>query len=139
RPGTGETMADLKPQLSTRRVVFIMGVGHSGSTLLELILSSHSDVLGLGELAILQEKLDNGASDTPRLCSVCPDECELWNGRANISILRKYFSNRGRFSSLARRIYHMHKSIYHYFFEWFDASILVDSSKRVSWIQRQLQ
>lgn len=122
-----------------KRVIFIMGVGHSGSTLLELILGSHSKILGLGELANLQEKLDSNPSEPARLCSICPGECELWNSRADISVLNRYFSNRKRYSTLVRQIYRQRKSIYQYFFEWFDAPILVDSSKRVSWIQRQLQ
>lgn len=121
-----------------KRVIFIMGVGHSGSTLLELILGSHSKILGLGELANLQEKLDSGPPDSVRLCSICPDECEYWNDRADLQVLNKYFSNRKWYSTLVRQIYRQRKSIYQYFFDWFDAPILVDSSKRVSWIQRQL-
>ena len=37
------------------QIVFIMGPGHCGSTLLDLILGSHSDCFSLGEVFRLSE------------------------------------------------------------------------------------
>ena len=34
-----------------RKVVFILGSGHCGSTLLDLMLGAHSRIVGLGEMS----------------------------------------------------------------------------------------
>lgn len=41
---------------SIPRVVYITSLGHSGSTLLDLLLSSHSRMLGLGEVKLLSSR-----------------------------------------------------------------------------------
>jgi NAD-dependent dihydropyrimidine dehydrogenase PreA subunit len=121
-----------------RKVVFIMGVGHSGSTLLELLLSSHPRVFGLGELANLRGKIDVPHPDMSHLCSICEEGCPYWNDRAQLSILKTYFSYRNPLTFLPRQGYRLYRSIYRYLFDWFDHEILIDSSKRASWIRRQL-
>lgn len=128
----------LQNQPPTKRVVFIMGMAHSGSTLLELILASHSHVFGLGELYALREKMSAVGQDRPRLCSICEGECDYWDHKAPYLQLARYFSNSRPFAPIIRLISHYRRSLYQSLFEWFGHDILVDSSKRVPWIQRQL-
>ena len=63
------------------KLTYILGLGHSGSTFLQLILSRHPNLVGLGEIAMLIDKLKKGTStaDMP-LCS-CGEKvenCEFW-------------------------------------------------------------
>ncbi len=122
-----------------KKVVFIMGSGHCGSTLLELILGSHSNIFGLGELQRLPQVVDEPYQDFPKLCQICVDECEFWNRRVSFPVLKRYFSRKHIYSFIARHISHYHKSIYHYLFRWSGHDILIDSSKQVKWIKHQLR
>ncbi len=53
------------------KIIFILSAAHSGSTLLELILDSHSKIIGVGEINHL--KKDNICS-----CGKKINECSLW-------------------------------------------------------------
>ncbi len=56
-------------------VIILAGEGHSGSTLLDLVMDSHSQVVGVGELSHYGDHLNSG-----ELCS-CGNEikdCEFW-------------------------------------------------------------
>jgi len=58
------------------KVVFILGSGHCGSTLLDLLLDSHSKIVGVGEIATL----------TPNSLCACGQvahECNFWNNIIN--------------------------------------------------------
>ncbi|MDX2245488.1 MAG: sulfotransferase [Bacteroidia bacterium] len=62
-------------------IAYILGLGHSGSTFLQLALSTHPDVVGMGEVAKLLKELHNGVEekDMP-LCS-CGEKistCSVW-------------------------------------------------------------
>ena len=52
-----------------RSVVFAMGSPHSGTSLLTLILGSHSRAFALGEM----EDFKGSAR-----CRVCEDRCPIW-------------------------------------------------------------
>lgn len=56
-------------------LVCIVGLGHSGSTLLDMILGSHRDALSLGEIMYLDTWLLKGG-----VCTCCRDfsQCEFW-------------------------------------------------------------
>jgi hypothetical protein len=125
--------------MAERKVVFILGSGHSGSTLLDLILGSHPDVFGLGELVNLARAVDAPVEDFPHLCYVCDGRCPFWNDRADVDVLRRYFSRRGLLSPLTRGLSRMRRSVYEHFFEWSGRPVLIDSSKGVSWIRQQLR
>ena len=66
------------PDASVRpTVVYITSRGHSGSTLLSLILGGHSQIVSGGELKMLIN-----AKDENKLCSchfVTPDQCPFWS------------------------------------------------------------
>lgn len=53
--------------------MYILGSGHCGSTLLDLLLDSHPDISGLGECEKLGQKETCG-------CGRLFQECEFWSG-----------------------------------------------------------
>ena len=77
-------------------LLLIRGLGHSGSTLLDLILGAHPSVVGLGEASrvLLSCSADEFAAyqlndwrsvyNKPCTCGSMLDECELWS---------RFFSN----------------------------------------------
>ena len=77
-------------------LLLIRGLGHSGSTLLDLILGAHPSVVGLGEASrvLLSSSEDEFAAyqlndwrsvyNKPCTCGSMLDECELWS---------RFFSN----------------------------------------------
>ena len=61
-----------------KKVVFVCGAGHSGSTLLGLILGSHSDCFYAGEA---KNSCFIGKENRPiqkRTCKVCGFDCPVW-------------------------------------------------------------
>jgi hypothetical protein len=56
--------------------VFICSAGHSGSTLLSLLLGSHRDAIALGEITQMPKNL---ALNTPCGCGAPVRECPLWS------------------------------------------------------------
>ena len=59
------------------RVVYVMGAGRSGSTVLDTILNNHEDVLGVGELVHLF--IEGSASKENCSCGEARDTCEIWS------------------------------------------------------------
>lgn len=65
----------------THPAVFIASLGHSGSTLLDLVLGGHSRLVGLGEVAAVLTSRGNGQPSLTGMCS-CGQEagsCPLWS------------------------------------------------------------
>ncbi len=61
-------------------IIYIAGLGHSGSTILDLILGCHSDIVGLGEIMPFIRRKDR----TPDLNSTCSCgkkgyDCYFWS------------------------------------------------------------
>ena len=56
-------------------VILLVGEGHSGSTLLDLIMDSHSQIVGVGELSHYSKHFNFG-----ELCSCGKQikDCEFW-------------------------------------------------------------
>ncbi len=69
------------------RVVYICSAGHSGSTLLDLILGAHSRIASLGEIDQLPK---NVALDTECACGERVRECAVWR-----ETLRRMSARRG--------------------------------------------
>lgn len=102
----------------TKKIIYIAGVGHSGSTVLDMSLSCADNVIGLGEIKTI---LDSKTSET-HLKSYCScgkpaNKCDFWqdfNPEAHTtqSISDKYDVLLDLFNS-----------------KFGEASILVDSSK----------
>lgn len=126
-----------------RKVVFIMATGHSGSTLADLIIGSHSSAFSIGELWGIPEQIGKATGENPPICGICADKCEFWNQPDRLDFLHKYYRGVIGQSGLPAKIIHRYNSfggnIYERIFEWSNADILVDSSKSVWWIRRQLR
>lgn len=59
------------------RVVYVMGAGRSGSTVLDTILNNHEAVIGVGELVHLF--IEGSAQKENCSCGEARDACEIWN------------------------------------------------------------
>jgi len=65
-------------------IIYIIGIGHSGSTLLDLLISSHSQVTSLGEINILsarRKQLRQTILENRCTCGAKPIlDCLFWQG-----------------------------------------------------------
>lgn len=79
-------------------LIFICGSGHSGSTLLEMLLAGHRQVTAVGELHNLSHQIAIGR---PCSCGVLPRDCPRWKAvaaqiglRAGVDIFESPFAFR---------------------------------------------
>lgn len=122
-----------------RTVVFIMGSGHCGSTLLDLMLGSHSDAFSLGEIHRIGGPVDARARDSSaRICGVCPERCEFWDERVPPFWMRLFYSRRNLITSALRKLAHYVFNPYAFIMRWSGKNLVIDSSKGTAWIDRQL-
>lgn len=114
------------------KVIFILGTGHCGSTLLDLILGSHSDTFSLGEIYTVLKKVMNEP-----LCDLCVEECEIWTPQLrkklkqcyNPNLIQRIISKINLEKTTETRFYeHIYKKV--------NQPILIDSSKNAGWIYR---
>jgi len=61
-----------------QKVCFIAGAGHSGSTLLGLVLGSHSDCFYAGEAEKTEHLGDEKTPEMKRVCKICGPDCPIW-------------------------------------------------------------
>lgn len=65
------------------KVIYILSAGHSGSTLLDLAIGSHSEVFSTGELMHLSWQIERGPVESKKqtFCSCGADfrRCTVWN------------------------------------------------------------
>ena len=95
-------------------IVFVVSSAHSGSTLLDLLLGSHSHCTSLGEFKHIGEKLDSGGS----ICEICDRSCPQWE----------------RFEAEVRP-----PSYHDCAFKVLKTSLLIDSSKDLHWIKESIR
>jgi hypothetical protein len=66
------------------RIVYVASVTHSGSTLVDLVLGSHSQLLSLGELKVLarskRQKLERVLADRCTCGAADKQACRFWHG-----------------------------------------------------------
>lgn len=62
------------------KAVLMCGAGHSGSTLLGMILGSHSQAFYVGEGAKVRNLGDENKPLRKRVCKICGEGCEVWAG-----------------------------------------------------------
>lgn len=98
---------------SSQTVCFIGGAGHSGSTLLGLILGSHSACFYGGEIKKVVSASEESRA-VKRLCRLCGEACPIWQGLGG--------SAEDIYDRLAQRS---------------GASTIIDSAKNVEWIAAQ--
>lgn len=64
---------------SPLRSVSLCGAGHSGSTLLGMILGGHSSAFYMGEGGKVRYLHDERKPMRKRVCKICGDECPVWS------------------------------------------------------------
>ncbi len=102
---------------AAKRVCFIGGAPHSGSTLLGMILGAHSDIVYGGELRKSAYLGDETKPLKKRVCKLCGVACPVWGSlRAPL--------DPDVYEVLARKS---------------EASVVVDSSKGTDWQREQLE
>ncbi|MCA9247644.1 MAG: sulfotransferase [Planctomycetales bacterium] len=60
-------------------LIYIVGNGHSGSTLLDLVIGSHSQIESVGELVSIAPHAMGAASDERCTCGASYANCEFWS------------------------------------------------------------
>ncbi len=137
--------SDLKLE-QKKKVVFIMGTAHCGSTLLTLVLGGHCQCLSLGEISNLP---DFYRRNKP-ICSVCQGECSLWNHRfsdQDLQLLSHGFAERRLHSFMPLKIEKQVRRFlkadqvfnpYSLIASRIKEQILIDSTKTVWWLQKKL-
>jgi hypothetical protein len=98
--------------MNRTKAVMICGAGHSGSTLLGLILGSHSKGFYIGEGGKIRFLGDPRKALRKRACKVCGESCEVWSS----------FS------------WDTGQPLYLQVAEHVGASVVVDSTKNVGWL-----
>ncbi len=104
--------------MEKKKIIYIAGLGHSGSTILDMVLGTHSKMIGLGEIMpFIRRK--NHESDNKSTCSCGQkgSECEFWGKIENM--MKKYNTEEEAYLKIAD-----------FFFDLYgNDTILVDSSK----------
>lgn len=103
------------PPSSPLTVIQICGAGHSGSTLLGLLLGSHSSAFYLGEAKKARFVGDPNKPARKRGCKFCGDDCPVWGDY-------RWSDDENLYEAVAART---------------GASVLIDSTKGLSWLQKR--
>ena len=126
-----------------RKIIYLMGAGRSGTTLLEIILGNGNGIFNCGELNRYPDY--NGV---PKLCEEGDAKCDFWkkikaaliqkhNLEHQSHFHRQFEYHKGFFKSLFLGIHSKNyvayaaflKDLYHSIFESIDENIITDSSK----------
>ena len=121
-----------------RAVVFVLGSGHCGSTLLDLILGSHSDAFSLAEFIHISQLIDTPDAERGPICAICEGSCAFWDETVSRDALAALYSHKNLYRSLRRRATRWVRNPYGPLFEWTGKPILIDSSKSANWFDRQM-
>lgn len=116
------------------KLVYILGLEHSGTTLTDHLLSSQQDVIGLGEVASyfsskhMRHYLEHwGDLDDHNMCSCGNDwlTCEFWAPLSHLNGVMSELPLESKYSELTS----------HFSALYGDESVLIDSSKSLQTIQ----
>jgi hypothetical protein len=94
------------------KVMMVAGAGHSGSTLLGMILGGHSRTFYMGEGGKARYLGDSSKPMRKRVCKICGEDCPVWSGFV-------WDQTRALHPQVARQV-HKH--------------IIIDSTKQDTWI-----
>lgn len=97
--------------------IFIAGAGHSGSTLLGLLLGSHPDAFYAGEAAKTRFLGDTRKPEHKRVCKLCGPECPVWGDFVVADSPDLY-------EQLARKT---------------GAKVVIDSTKNLQWLDEKTE
>jgi len=114
------------------KLVYILSSGHSGSTLLELILTNHESCIGIGESFHMFFPLDSMMEHIQiRQCS-CGEsilKCNYWSKVIQELKARPHLSNSQKYGLFIDTMNELHP----------DKTVLVDSSKQISTLKTILE
>jgi hypothetical protein len=99
------------------KVCFVGGAGHSGSTLLGLVLGAHPQVFYAGEANKSRFLGDASVKARKRTCKVCGESCRVWSG------LESRLREIDLYEALSERTHR---------------PVIVDSTKSIAWIDEQI-
>lgn len=114
-----------------------MGAGHCGSTLLDLILGSHSQAFSLGEFKQFGTRLSTHEATGDPVCGVCSQSCPVWRGNL-LNDLKKLFESGNGPQKLTTAIRRRLHNPYRIMNEFTGQDVIVDSSKHPAWIRSRL-
>jgi len=130
-----------------KKIVFILGTAHCGSTLLSLVLGSHPRCFNLGEISNLPRLYKNNKP----ICSICePGKCSFWDEKFNteeLDTISAAFSNARTNKYIPLRIEKIYRELrdddlfkpYSLIASKTDADVIIDSTKTLYWIENELK
>lgn len=111
-----------------KQVVFILGTGHCGSTLIDLILGSNKKIRSLGEInSLMNNELKNNG---------------FWNSDLIKKVEKHFRFKKNKIISFdfyrfpRSKIFENRKDLYQTIFQNTPEEILIDSSKQLAWVKR---
>lgn len=120
--------------MAQRKVAFTAGSGRGGTTLLNMILGSHSRGFAIGELFGLPGRLaESGGAP----CRFCPAACPVWRQPFMDELIGRYWP-RGGLNGVLPRLGPARPGVYAELFERVGAEALFDSSKSLTWLKARL-
>jgi hypothetical protein len=102
---------------TNKKVCFIAGAGHSGSTLVGMVLGSLPDCFYAGEAGKTRYLHNSKKDPRKRMCKLCGPECPVWSG----------FHVRGDID------------LYEQISQTVDKPIVIDSTKNLKWLRERVR
>lgn len=115
-----------------------MGAGHCGSTLLDLLLGSHSTGFSLAEFHVISRIIDAPDRSSQKICVICEDKCAFWDEKISLDQLAKFYSQKNKLQKAKARLLRYFYNPYNILFNASQKSMLIDSSKNPYWFRKQL-
>ncbi len=115
-----------------KKVIYILSLEHSGSTVLDILLSSHPRIVSLGEIHFVLENKKTSIENTKDICSCLNkmNDCHFWGGYLN-----KYLKN-----NLDKSFAEKYKALLKYVNQSLGEDIIIsDSSKKLSVLKQLLE
>ncbi|MEO1386592.1 MAG: sulfotransferase [Cyanobacteria bacterium J06634_6] len=129
-----------------KKVLFIMGTAHCGSTLLTLVLGGHSQCRAVGEISNLPDFYRRGKP----VCSLCNGRCSFWNERfsaADYQLLCGGLSEQRLHKYIPLKVEKTVRGMlkvdqvfnpYTLIGSRIEEQVIVDSTKTVYWLEKKL-
>lgn len=116
-----ENSSNDSPNKKSNRIIYIVGIGHSGSTILDMALAVHPQIIGLGEIGpLLQmegDALDRAFEKYYCSCGNRMKDCAFWSKTQDI--LKSNDNRKAKIEKVIQRFYQICGS----------DKIMLDSSK----------
>ena len=129
-----------------KKILFVLGTAHCGSTLLSLILDSHPQCFNVGELS----NFPSFYRSKKRICSVCESECVFWDRQFSQTELQNLclgLANARISPLIPLKVERFFRELvnddifrpYSAIASKTPANVIVDSTKTIYWISGMLQ